>query len=680
MPNRLANETSPYLLQHKDNPVDWFPWCAEAFELAREKDKPVFLSIGYSTCHWCHVMEHESFEDEEVARLMNDAFVAIKVDREERPDIDHTYMSVCQLIGEHCGWPLNVVLTPDKRPFMVGTYFPKESRGGRIGMLDLVPRIADAWANDRTKIDTSAESITDALKSLSKFDDATLDESWISTANSQLSGSFDRTNGGFGSRPKFPSPHTLMLLLRTARRGGSGALEMVTLTLDRMMTGGIHDHVGGGFHRYATDAEWRLPHFEKMLYDQALLAITYAEAWQVTGFSRYKQTAERILSYVDRDLKNGSLFFSAEDADSEGVEGKFYVWSKDEFDSIARDPAVSEYFDIREKGNFYEEATGKLTGDNILFVTRADNSYSSSDTLYPSGTEEVLERLLQVRAKRIRPSLDDKLLADWNALMTVAFAICGRIFTSGEYSKIAVAAGTELLAEFNSSGRLAHVIGKDDSIEGLLDDYAFALWAAIEIYQTTFEVEWLQTAVKLAEAINEKFSAPESGLLHFTPAEADPVLVRTTDINDGALPSGNAVAAWNLARLTRLTGFSGWEEKASAILQSAASRISRYPAAFTSSLIAADYLSGPASEIVLVRSGSQNEFESRAIELINASFRPEAVVHVLERIASEQLTDLAPYAASLLESTTGSALYVCHDFACRLPVTEVKELETALGS
>ncbi|MFX0141691.1 MAG: thioredoxin domain-containing protein, partial [Candidatus Hodarchaeota archaeon] len=420
--NKLKTEKSPYLLQHAKNPVDWYPWGEEAFEKAKEEDKPIFLSIGYSTCHWCHVMAHESFEDDQVAELMNEVFVSIKVDREERPDIDKIYMTICQMITGSGGWPLTIIMTPEKKPFFAGTYFPKQTRFGRIGLIDLIKRIQDLWNNQKSELVNSADQITFSLQNIDQESPGEkFSESTIKRAYKQLSMQFDNVNGGFGNRPKFPTPHNLIFLLRYWKRtGDKKALEMVEKSLQAMRKGGIYDHIGFGFHRYSTDSIWLVPHFEKMLYDQALIAIAYIETYQATKNQLYRNTAKEIFSYVLRDMISvEGGFYSAEDADSEGEEGKFYVWSKDEIEKILEKEELglaTKIFNIEESGNYLEETSGKKTGNNILHLKNFPEKKIQVEI------EKIRSKLYISRKKRIYPHKDDKVLTDWNGLMIAALA------------------------------------------------------------------------------------------------------------------------------------------------------------------------------------------------------------------------------------------------------------------
>ncbi len=454
--NRLKNEKSPYLLQHADNPVDWYPWGPEAFEKARQEDKPIFLSIGYSTCHWCHVMEHESFEDEEVARLLNQTFVSIKVDREERPDIDQLYMTVAQLMTGGGGWPLNIFMTPDKEPFFAATYIPKENRYGRLGLMELIPRVDELWRTSRQELLSSADRIVAALKQVSESQGSSLlDASVLDKAYQQLLDSFDKDLGGFGSAPKFPSPHNFYFLLRYWQRSGrEEALDMVEKTLQAMRAGGIYDHVGFGFHRYSTDAGWLVPHFEKMLYDQALLTLAYTEVFQATGKSFYQTTAREILSYILRDMQSPEgAFYSAEDADSEGEEGKFYLWSYDELENLLSDRELDHlvrHFGIKPEGNFLDQDGGSSSGLNILHWSRRANEAQED-------FEAIRKKLFDYREKRIHPLKDDKILTSWNGLMIAALARAGGAFSEKAYTDAAEKAASFILAQMRDGrGRLLH--------------------------------------------------------------------------------------------------------------------------------------------------------------------------------------------------------------------------------
>ena len=589
--NRLAGEKSPYLLQHADNPVDWYPWGEEAFATAMEQNKPIFLSIGYSACHWCHVMEHESFEDEAVARLLNEHFISIKVDREERPDIDNIYMKVCQAMTGSGGWPLTVFMTPGGKPFFAGTYLPKKSKYGRPGMLELLPHMASLWKNDRERLEKIGDKAAEALESFTVTgDERDLSEKTLATAYSRLDASYDEVHGGFGGSPKFPTPHQLSLLLRYwERTGEKKALEIVGTTLRKMYGGGIYDHLGKGFHRYSTDAMWLVPHFEKMLYDEAMLAIAYLETYQATGNGFYEKVATEIFEYVLRDMTSPEGgFYSAEDADSEGEEGTFYVWTKREIMEALGEEDGKIFcmrYGVTDRGNF--------EGKNVLHI--------SSDADADEGSLGMMkEKLFTIRSKRPRPMLDDKVLADWNGLMIAALARGARVTGKPEYAAAASKAADFILGGMRTSeGRLLHRYREGEAaIPGYLDDYAFLIWGLIELYEATFEARWLSEALELTGSMIELFgdSDDEKGGFFFTGSDAEKLIVRTKEIYDGAVPSGNSVAALCLLRLGRMTGRTDLESAADALLKEFSGPFSGSAAAYTQMLIALDFALGPGRE------------------------------------------------------------------------------------
>ncbi len=599
--NKLITEKSPYLLQHAENPVDWHPWGEEAFEKAKMEDKPIFLSVGYSTCHWCHVMAHESFEDPTVAKSMNDVFVSIKVDREERPDIDKIYMTVCQLMTGSGGWPLTIIMTPDKKPFFAGTYFPKESRFGRIGLVDLVQRVKGLWKNERKQLVESSDKITFALKDVNtESPGRSLAESVLRKTYSQLSGRYDKKNGGFGTAPKFPTPHNLLFLLRFWRRtGDEGALKMVEKTLKVMRMGGIYDHIGFGFHRYSTDPNWLVPHFEKMLYDQALLILVYLEAYQATGKEEYANTAKEVLTYVLRDMiSSEGAFYSAEDADSEGEEGKFYVWSKDEIEEILgveEAEVFSKLYNVDVNGNFLDEATRRKTGKNIIHLK---SDLPDTPTIY---IKLIRKKLFEAREKRIKPHKDDKILTDWNGLMIAAFAKAGYIFNEPKYIQAAKKAVDFILNQMkNSEGRLLHRYRKGGAdILAFLDDYAFLIWGLINLFEASFETLYLEKAIMLTEKQLKLFWDSSIGAFFFTGEDAESLLTRQKEIYDGAVPSGNSVAMLNLLRLAQLTGNDNYEKKADHLGRVFAESIRANPVAHSFMMVAVDYAVGPTYSLVI---------------------------------------------------------------------------------
>ena len=696
MPNRLADEQSPYLRQHKDNPVDWYPWGEDAFQKAKEEDKPIFLSIGYSTCHWCHVMEEESFEDEEVAELMNDTFVSIKVDREERPDVDTIYMNVCQMMRGQGGWPLTVLLTPDRKPFYAATYLPKEGRFQQMGMVDLVPRIKKMWENERDQLLEDADEVTNLLQRSVDEGGGTEapDEQTLQEAYRQLSRQFDDTHGGFGSAPKFPSPHNLLYLLRHWKRTGeTRALEVVTETLDQMRLGGVYDQVGYGFHRYSTDERWLLPHFEKMLYDQAMHVLAYTEAYQATGADRYEQTAREVLTYVQRDLQapEGG-FYSAEDADSlneegEREEGAFYVWSTDEIESLFDEETaalVIDLFNMEDEGNYQEESTGQLTGKNVLHL---DRSLEAEAEQRGMSTEELRQTLDDVRAtllrrrdERPRPGLDDKVLTDWNGLLIAALARAARTFDAPDYEDAAVDAAGFLLDTMRTDGRLLHRYREGEAaVDAHLDDYAFLTWGLIELYETTFDPQWLKAALELTDEALERFWDEEDGGFFLTASDGEELIVRPKEASDGAMPSGNSVQLSNLLRLARMTGRTEWAERAEALSTWAGRQARSRPTGFTALLAGTQFALGGSREIVVAGDAEADDTQA-LLDTVRSVYDPFSVV--LHRPAGEQppIADLAPFTAAQTPAGDGTAqAYVCRDFQCEAPTTDPAELRDQLS-
>jgi uncharacterized protein YyaL (SSP411 family) len=689
--NRLSHEKSPYLLQHAHNPVDWYPWGDEAFAAAREADKPIFLSIGYATCHWCHVMERESFEDDEVAGLMNDAFVNIKVDREERPDIDGIYMTVAQLATGQGGWPLTIVMTPDRQPFFAATYIPKESRHGRTGMLDVIPRIGSLWEERREDVVSSAGTMQEALERAAKADQGgvALDAQTLDQGFRDLAGSFDRELGGFGRPPKFPTTHRLLFLLRYWLRGGvEHALTMVEVTLDAMRAGGVYDQVGFGFHRYSTDGRWLLPHFEKMLYDQALLTMAYTEAFQATGAERFAETAREVLTYVLRDMTapEGG-FYSAEDADSEGEEGKFYVWTLDELvDVLGKDRArlAALVWEAQPQGNFLDEATRQRTGANILHRTRTLDDWARELGVPIDELTQELEQartaLLERREGRIRPLLDDKILTDWNGLMIAALAKAGVALGDETYVRAAERAADFVHETLWRDGRLLHRY-RDGSaaIDGNVDDYAFLAWGAVELHQATQDPRHLRRAIDLTETMLDRFHDSELGGLFFSPADRDDLIVRQKEVYDGAAPSGNSVAMYNLIRLARLTAEPRYDQIAHEIAQAFSRQVAHHPSAFTFLLSGLALSLGGSEELVLV--GDPDDDATRQmLDAARRGFHPGRVMLVRSPDqAGDSLTELAPLLADFRTQDGETTAYLCHDYRCERPVTRVEDLVALMG-
>ncbi|MBN2408124.1 MAG: thioredoxin domain-containing protein [Candidatus Aminicenantes bacterium] len=687
--NRLDGEKSPYLRQHADNPVAWYPWGDEAFRQAEKEDKPVFLSIGYSTCHWCHVMERESFADEEIARLMNEHFISIKVDREERPDIDAHCMAVCQILTGSGGWPLTVMMTPDKRPFFAGTYFPRESRFGLIGLPDLIRRIADAWRDRRPELLNSAGRILSALSEpASGPGRAKITPSVLDEAYSQLAGRFDGEFGGFGTAPKFPTPHHLIFLLRYARRKkDENALAMVEKTLQAMRLGGIFDQLGFGFHRYSTDRRWLVPHFEKMLYDQALLAMAYAETFQYTGKVEYRRSAEEIFAYVLRDLRSPEgAFYTAEDADSEGEEGKYYVWGVSEIDrSLPRSQAglARQIFGLHPEGN-YAEPGGGLSGNNILFLKHPLEQFAAELAISEDALRKELmmirKELLNRRGKRPRPLKDTKILTDWNGLMIAALAGAAWALGRNDYAKAAGAAAVYIRDNMTIQGVLHHRSAEGEvTVPAFLDDYAFLIWGLLELYESTFDEGFLSWAVELSEETVRNFWDERQGGFFFTSAGLHKDLpTRRKEIYDGALPSGNSAMVSNLLRLSRLLGRGDLEDRAQRTVDAFSGKIFQHPSAYTQLLCGLDFAFGPTREVVIA--GQRNAPDTRAMfDVLRKEFNPNMVV--LFRPIEEnrpEIVRLAPFTESMVAVEDRATVYVCSNYGCERPTTDKQELRALL--
>ena len=672
--NKLIDETSPYLLQHAHNPVDWYPWGDEAFEKARAEDKPVLVSIGYSACHWCHVMEHESFEDEATARVMNEHFVNIKVDMEERPDVDQIYMTFVQLTTGRGGWPMNVFITPDKLPFFGGTYFPPEQRYGMPSWQQILMSIAEAWRERRDELMHSANEILGELRrvGITEFSSAALDTDQLDMAFQSFVRSFDKTNGGFGGAPKFPPSMSLEFLLRYWNRtGNTQALDMAVFTARKMAEGGIYDQIGGGFHRYAVDAIWLVPHFEKMLYDNAQLIEIYVHLYQITEDELFKNVAIETLEYVRREMLDPSGgFYSSQDADSEGVEGKFFVWTPEEIvEILGTDHAqiFNFYYDVSEEGNFEEK--------NILHVSYTHEAAARALKIAASELISILEtgrnKLFAAREKRIKPFRDEKVLTAWNGLMLAAVAKAAAVFGDKDYLDIAKRNADFLLENLQRDGRLLRT-WKDGraKLNAYLEDYSNLADGLIELYQASGNLHYLAEARRLAELMITEFWDEETGGFFFTSGDHEELIVRNKDFYDNATPSGNSAAADVLLRLAKFYGDEKYERFASATLRLAAAQIRRHPQGFGRALAAIEFHLARVKEVAVIGDPG-NELE----RTVSNIYLPNAVVS----IASEPTSELP-----LLEGRTrvdGKATaYVCEDFVCQRPVTTPDELRSALNA
>jgi len=651
MPNHLAHETSPYLLQHKDNPVDWYPWGEPALTRARELDRPILLSIGYSACHWCHVMERESFEDEETARLMNELFVCIKLDREERPDLDSIYMEACQAMTGAGGWPLNAFITPEQVPIYIGTYFPPESRMGMPSWRDVLVAVAQAWDEKREEIRAGGAGIAARLQggAALRASSEPLQAGLLDAAVEGLRGQFDPANGGFGRAPKFPPASALEFLMRR------GEAEMVAQTLRAMASGGMYDQIGGGFARYSVDPYWLVPHFEKMLYDNALLARAYLHGWQVTGDPLFRRVTEETLDWALREMRapEGG-FFSALDADSEGVEGKFYVWSVDELRAALGDEPDAEeaiaWFGATDRGNF-EGANIPVRGPGA-----------------PERLDDWRRRLYDVRSQRVWPGLDDKRLTSWNALMISALAEAGAVLERPDYLEAATAAAEFVLGSLrDADGRLLRT-WKDGQgrLNAYLEDHAFLLEALLTLYESSFEPRWFAEAVALADTTIERFGDEEHGGFFETSSDHERLLARRKDLEDHPIPSGNASAAYGLLRLGALTGEQRYEDRAIGVLRLLHELAAKHPQGFGHLLQALDFHLAPVKEVALV--GDSHDLE----RVVRGAFRPHLVV-------AGGAPDGVPLLADRPLVDGHAAAYVCERFTCQAPVTGAEELERLLS-
>ncbi len=690
--NRLVHEKSPYLLQHADNPVDWYPWSEEAFEKARKENRPVFLSIGYSTCHWCHVMAHESFENPQIGALMNDTFISIKVDREERPDIDMVYMEVCQMMTGSGGWPLTIIMTPDKKPFFAGTYIPGETRFGRIGMPDLIRQIKEIWSTRQDEVLNSADRITTTLQtSTFPAPGEELGEDILHLTYDQLKDRFDEEYGGFGGEPKFPTPHNLLFLLRYWKRTHEEkALDMVEKTLQMMRRGGIYDQIGFGFHRYSTDRRWLVPHFEKMLYDQALIVLAYIEAFQITRKEEYAQIAREVLNYVLRDMTDArGGFHSAEDADSEGKEGKFYLWSYNEIQQVLTSDQVELFtnvFNILKSGNYTDELTGGKTGRNILHLTKPLNEIASEFDIDESGIQTRLELIRQElfahRKKRIHPHKDDKILTDWNGLMIAALARGARVLEEPEYTLAAIRAVDFIFGNlFTPDGQLLHRYRDGEAaLTGNLDDYAFLIHGLLELYETTFEVNYLKKAIRLNEYLLKHLWDDENGGFYFTESNEDELLVRQKEIYDGALPSGNSIAMLNLIRLGRITANPDLEQKAAKIGRCFYENVTKMPSAYTQLMIAVDFLVGPSYEVIIIGDSQVNDTR-QMLQAVQKEFLPNKIVVFKPMDANSYgIQEVAPYTENQKTIDNRATAYVCINYHCKLPTADISTMLSLLNS
>jgi uncharacterized protein YyaL (SSP411 family) len=665
--NHLINESSPYLLQHAHNPVDWYPWGEEAFAKARSENKPVLLSIGYSACHWCHVMAHESFEDEDIAKLMNDLYVNIKVDREERPDLDQIYMNAVQMMTHHGGWPMTVFLTPDGVPFYGGTYFPPQDRYNIPGFPRVLISVAEAYRDRRSDIAETGTSLINELQRLNQPGDSSLpvNKELLDAAYAGMEKSYDSLNGGFGGAPKFPPAMSLEFLLRTyVRTGNQDALDMVEHTCEKMARGGMYDQLGGGFHRYSVDAKWLVPHFEKMLYDNALLSRLYLHYYQLTQTELARETAAGILDYVLREMTDpAGGFYSTQDADSEGHEGKFFVWDLDEIKSVLGEADFSSfvsYYDVTEGGNF--------EGKNILNVN-------------PSATrpsEESRRKLFELRETRIKPDRDEKIITAWNGLMLASFAEAGVILGRADYTDAARKNADFVLANLRRDGLLRRTY-KDGvaKFNAYLEDYAFLIEGLVTLYETGGELRWLKEAIALTDRMIEEFLDTEGGGFFFTGKSHEALIVRSKDYFDNATPSGNSVAVSALLRLGILTDNSRYREIAQAVLNEVAGSVRRYPSGFGYTLSAMDFFLSNPKEVAIV--GKDETDIKPLLEVVWAKYLPNKVV-APGIVAGPDEFEAIPLLHHRPLIDGKAAAYVCQNYTCQHPVNDPAALTMQLSS
>jgi uncharacterized protein len=675
--NRLARETSPYLLQHAHNPVDWYAWGDEALERARREDRPILLSIGYAACHWCHVMERESFENEAIAQLMNDSFVCIKVDREERPDLDDIYMSATVAMSGSGGWPMTVFLTPEQQPFFAGTYFPPVDRFGRPGFRTVLQKLAELWQNERQAVLGQAKELTDHVRKLAApgvGGNLRLDSQL--GAVEQLAQSYDTRYGGFGKAPKFPPAQSLELFLRCVRRTGDArARSMLTGTLDGMKAGGMYDQLGGGFARYSTDERWHVPHFEKMLYDNAQLAKVYTEAYQLTADAEYARIASETLDYVMREMQGAEGgYYSATDADSEGVEGKFFVWEPHEIEELLG-PEDAErfcaYYDVTPQGNW--------EGLNVLRVQRPHEVVASELGISAESLRESLARavpiLYEARSKRVPPLLDDKVLVAWNGLMIEAFAQAARVFPERGYAESASRAADFLLQRLKrpDGGLYRTYRAGKAHLAAYLEDYAYFAQGLVSLYEVTGDERYLNEAERLAEQVLSDFADVQGGPFYQTAHTHEALIARVRDGHDGAIPNANAIAAHALARLARHLGRPAWEERAREALRGYAQAVERLPRAFGSTLNALDFMTEASLELVLIGDPDSAEYAELAAEIAKA-YAPNRI----EARLPPQHASRLPLTDSKTLVDGHAALYVCRNFTCAAPVTSPREAAALL--
>lgn len=672
-PNKLINEKSPYLLQHVYNPVQWYPWGEEAFTKAKEENKPIFLSIGYSTCHWCHVMAHESFEDDEVADALNKDFICIKVDREERPDIDAVYMSVAHRLGSQGGWPLTIMMTDEQKPFFAGTYFPKKSRFNMKGLLDILNLVTTKWKNNKDEIIKSSSNIADIIKSQENENGSksNLSKEIIESAKDIFGKSFDKKYGGFGKSPKFPQPSNLMFLMKYYElEKNEKVLEMIEKTLEGMYRGGIFDHIGFGFSRYSTDDKWLVPHFEKMLYDNAGLVIAYTEAYQITKKELYKNVVIKTLDYILREMtdENGG-FYSAQDADSEGEEGKYYVFNPEEIRIILNEDDskyFNDYFSITKGGNF--------EGKNIPNLLNNEDFYKKDENI-----ESIIKNIYNYRLSRTKLHKDDKILTSWNGMMIVALAKAYKVFGDEKYLHAAENALRFIKKNLIDEDNNICVRYRDGSTLGnvTLDDYAFYIWALTEMYESTYEMHYLKRALKFNDKMKKLFWDDEKSGFYMTSKNSEKLIYRPKEVYDGAMASGNSVASLNLIKLAKLTGNVELEELSQKQIEFLTNNVADYPAGYTFALLSLMYVLFPSKEIICIIKNKEDFNELN--KLIKNKFLVNTTLIAVNKSDINEMDEIIEFIKNYNLKDDKTTYYICENKECSLPITDINELEKIIN-
>ncbi len=691
MKNKLSKENSPYLLQHSENPVQWYPWCSEAFEIAKAKDLPIFLSIGYSTCHWCHVMEHESFEDEEVAKILNENFISIKVDREQRPDIDSIYMSVCQLMTQRGGWPLSIFMTPDKKPFFAGTYFPKDARGGMVGFKDLLPKIYEVWKNNREDVIKSVDSIVGSLKDASnpRIPSSFIDKSDMEDIFENLKDFYDEKYGGFGEAPKFPSPQNIIFLYSFNHFfKNKDALRMIDQTLTSILLGGINDHLAGGFHRYSTDVKWLVPHFEKMLYDQANILESLYYAYLLTPKYLYADNINKTTQYLSETLlspENG--FYSAEDADSDGEEGLFYLWDEKELKDVLK-PDEFQFFkhlyNIDSEGNFLEETTKTVNGKNIIYLKdefeNFAKTFSLQEEMIRAEADRIKLKLKTIRDDRQRPSLDDKILTDWNSMAISSLSKIARLGYGDNSLSMALNCNNFLETHMINDSEILHCYRNGEaSIDGMLDDYSFYAKSLIDLYETTLNPEFLIKAYKICEKMIFYFWDYEEGLFFVSKKNSDDLIVRQKNLLDGASPCGNSIALYSLSKLAKYFFDKNLEDIANTLSSKLGEMAKKFPINLGMFLSNHFLLYDNLDQFVITSNDEKVDYSNEMINFIlNFKNQNKTIIYINSESQRNIFTNFSEKYSYLPSPSQKIKVYLCSNYSCNLPIDNLDELKISL--